>query len=712
MATLAAYPGWYRDDVLLRQDITEAAIVRSYTPTDEDLGSWDASAEKNGSVMAYVSGTKLTLVCDSLTEIPAQMFFKFLSLEKVSGLSKVEVIGERAFCYTPKISSIDIDPAKLTYIGDNAFRMSSAEDAVDLSSVPFSVVGDMATRHKRWGDKLEAIQGIKPARSVYFDVPYSEQQTKYDDIPYGTKDGKEYTVAEGGCNGLSCYHIWNALYAGSRKEYKSFREWFDKTLNINKDWAKKYDYTLAMLADALGWTLPKQYVVYANDGVTALNAILDKLMYGVPVMIQMWSVNELGSQHNVCVVGCDAETRKLAVMDSSVVGTAGVLSWLAFEDIFNDGGDTDTDRVYIIDFNVPVLDARNGWYKSSTAKSTITEIEIVREVPSDFHDDENWKASSDGKVMAYRDGTKLTIAGNGCRFIWCNSDSSYLFSGATTSDFFNNVTRIKGAELLNTRDVVSITGILSGCKALTFIKYEDWDMANCEAMNSAFQFLCSYEKLDFSKWTAPKVKTLRMAFQGNVKIGTPALVSIKGLGGIGTNGITNISAMCNGCSNLQEIDIANLHVSIAAGETGQEQNTFNGCSNLKHLDFSNWNNKNAGNSTDMLTGTNLEKITIGKNFRFNGFSLPASDESKIPLADGNWYDIDGTAYTSDRVAAANVARTYYASKFVIEGEDKTRVFVTAGLLKQMAMAARAKSGKEDLLKPADALRLLALETDT
>jgi surface protein len=231
-------------------------------------------------------------------------------------------------------------------------------------------------------------------------------------------------------------------------------------------------------------------------------------------------------------------------------------------------------------------------------------------------------------------------------------------------------------------------------------------------MNSAFQILSSLKSLDLSKWNVRKVKTMRMMFQGHGgAYGPSGLVSVGDLSGWATESLEDVSYMCSYCENLAELDITGFDVSKVTKENGM-QRTFYHCGLLRELDFSNWNNKDAASSLDMLSYTPLEKITIGKNFRFNGFSLPASDESKIPLADGNWYDIDGTAYTSDRVAAANVARTYYASKFVIEGEDKTRVFVTAGLLKQMAMAARSKSGKEDLLKPADALRLLALETDT
>ena len=99
MAILAE--SWYDriEHIVPRQNITEVAVVRSYTPNRNELASWDASFALDGSAMAYIAGTKLTIVCDLLTEIPEKMFFKFVALEKIYGLNAVTTIGELAFCY-------------------------------------------------------------------------------------------------------------------------------------------------------------------------------------------------------------------------------------------------------------------------------------------------------------------------------------------------------------------------------------------------------------------------------------------------------------------------------------------------------------------------------------------------------------------------------------------------------------------------------------
>lgn len=61
--TLAPNSTWFTQGgtTVKRASITEINIVDRYTPTGNETASWDASADKDGSVMCYVNGTKLTL---------------------------------------------------------------------------------------------------------------------------------------------------------------------------------------------------------------------------------------------------------------------------------------------------------------------------------------------------------------------------------------------------------------------------------------------------------------------------------------------------------------------------------------------------------------------------------------------------------------------------------------------------------------------------
>ena len=191
MATFAEK--WYNrsGDIVLKQDITEVEIVRSYSLTGNEVVSWDASADGDRSVMAYITGTKLTIVCDSFTDIPKGMFSGFISLEKVTGLRSATTVGKHAFAGCYSLKEIDLDPANLTSLGEGAFRMSNVEDVLDLSLMSSDAeVGDWATRAKRWGDKLADVQSVQfPANKIYFDVPNADSQVKaeYADIPFVTQ---------------------------------------------------------------------------------------------------------------------------------------------------------------------------------------------------------------------------------------------------------------------------------------------------------------------------------------------------------------------------------------------------------------------------------------------------------------------------------------------------------------------------------------------
>lgn len=724
MATIAAYPGWYKgDDTLLRHDVTEVAIVSEYT-APKNTPSWNASTDENDPIPAYLIGTKLILVCNGLTEIPDLMFNRFVSLKRAEGFKSVTSVGNWAFYCTPALEYIDLDPSKLKSIGNDAFRLSSAEDSVDLSNVASSITGERATRSSRWSAAaLEAIRAVDFPKHVYLDVPNADSQLNYKHVDYATKDGETISVADGGCPTLTAYHAWNCLHAGTNKVYTDFLTWFNAKLNVDTDGDGIGDYAANTDKDSgyrardyetLGWVqTDSKYIENENQ----LKDIIERLSYGFPVDITI-RANTANGYHSVLIIGCDPATRKLAIVDSGAHVDYGVVYWISYEDICTESneGAGDCEVIRYVNYKPPILAAGNAWFSQGNhgiAKSSITEIEIVREVPAEFQYDKCWDASAtgDGKVMAYVKGSKLTIAGNGYRFIWGNSDSRYMFSGTTITDFFDHLTRIDGAELLHMRNVKTILGLLSGCKALTYINLEEWDMANCEAMNSAFQFLCSYKHLDFSKWRAPKVTTLRMAFQGNSGIGIPALVSIKGLGGIGTDGLLeDISLMCYNCENLEEVDIKGLNVANVTKSDGMYR-AFYGCSSLESLDFTGWDNTNAASSAEVLNGTCLQKVTTCKTFKAKGFSLPDPSASITPCADGNWYDEDRNPYPTAQLMQGD-ERTYYSSEYWLEGLDQDDVLVKNGFLKQLAMAARYKTGTTDKMKPAEALKVLALDLAT
>ena len=113
----------------------------------------------------------------------------------------------------------------------------------------------------------------------------------------------------------------------------------------------------------------------------------------------------------------------------------------------------------------PVLAPSSSWYKGTTAKSTITEISLVDSYASTGSETESWDASAagDGSVMAYIDGTKLILAGNGYGKIFANADSSYAFSGNTSNTRLSSLTTVTGMDLLDTSKVTNMLSMFDTC---------------------------------------------------------------------------------------------------------------------------------------------------------------------------------------------------------------------------------------------------------
>jgi len=140
----------------------------------------------------------------------------------------------------------------------------------------------------------------------------------------------------------------------------------------------------------------------------------------------------------------------------------------------------------------PVLAPSSSWYKGTTAKNTITEISLVDSYTSTGSETESWDASAagNGSVMAYIDGTKLILAGNGYGKIFANADSSYAFGGNTSNTRFSSLTTVTGMELFDTSRVTDMSGMFSRCYELTSLDVSNFNTANVTSMNSMF-YNCS-----------------------------------------------------------------------------------------------------------------------------------------------------------------------------------------------------------------------------
>lgn len=665
MATLAAYPEWYErsGNIVTMEDITEVAVVGSYVTTGKEVASWNAASE--GSIMCHIVGTKLFIVWGGLTEIPSRMFSYFILLEKITGLGSVTIINDWAFYRCHSLKSVDLIPEKLTKIGEGAFMHSSTEDALDVSKLPANVeLGANATRRQRWGDELTAIQSMEfPKKRIFLDVPNHDSQLKdvYKEVPFITDENTgevTYTLYDG-CSKFGLYHTWNALHAGTSKAYPDMLSWWNATLNADGKYAETTHFVNAYFerdCATLGWEhIGYEQVVDSSQ----LSYILDELSHGLPVYV---GITTRDLYHGIVIIGCEPVTRKLAYVDSGIRYDRGTICWVAYEDIFIGGANHPNEGIYKIDFNVPMLASGSTWFTqggTTVKRANITDIEIVREYTPSGNETASWDASAEKNrsVMAYVNGTKLTIAGNGYYAIWANPNSSYAFADSAKKDNFKNVWNFNGLPLLNVGKATDITRIFCFCgsqllssKTPMYFDVANWNVSNVTSMGGAF-IQVPAETLPIDDWDV--------------------------------SSSTNFADM------------------------------FTGCLLLRELDLSKWVVSDNADTSYMLYGNSLlEKVTLGERFKVDHTDYATFDVTNaeyIPYADGNWYDSDYNAYAPAEIPS-NVARTYYASKFIAADDDDTMVFVRNGTLRKMAVALRHKSGKTDTMLPSEfAEAVLALE---
>lgn len=141
---LASGKTWYKS-AMRSNDITEMQLVDTYTATGSETESWDASAAQDGSVKAYLNGTKLTIAGNGSGKIIAnadssQAFYGFDSVPGITGLDKLDTSNVtnmyQMFSDCWALTSLDLsnfNTSKVTNMGW-MFHNCKALTSVDVSS--------------------------------------------------------------------------------------------------------------------------------------------------------------------------------------------------------------------------------------------------------------------------------------------------------------------------------------------------------------------------------------------------------------------------------------------------------------------------------------------------------------------------------------------------------------------------------------------------
>ena len=352
---------------------------------------------------------------------------------------------------------------------------------------------------------------------------------------------------------------------------------------------------------------------------------------------------------------------------------------------------------------LPILAAGDTWYKGTKGEQqAITQIEIADTYSGASTKSWDASAAQDGSVMAYVNGTKLIIAGNGYGKVLANANSSKAFSG------FTALTSIAGIKKLDTSNVTSMEYMFFNCMALTSLDVSSFDTSRVTYMNSMFGGCSTLTSLDLSSFDTSKVTKMDDMFSGCKKLTSLDLSSFDtskvtkmddmfyncwaltrlNVFNSATSQVTNMSGMFSGCSKLTSLDLSSFDTSkvtnmsnmfsSCSGLTGLDVSSFDtsrvtymnsmfgGCSTLTSLDLSSFDTSKVTNMRHMFNGCyKLQAVTLSTKFKFVGTDgyLPTPSSTYISGADGKWYDTtDGTGYTPAELAGVTrtETRTYVA----------------------------------------------------
>lgn len=345
--------------------------------------------------------TRLVNNSHRLVKIGKYAFYDCFGLTTAAGLSNIQTIGKGAFVNTPSLRKTDLSE-KLVQVDLFGLHISSAQDQMKEAALFNAVMEDASTRQVKWkAETLQEIQSSRIPQTVILPVKAPDQQYYYNDIEYMSTvaDGQylRYAADGGGCTGLAMYHAYAA--ATGDHGVKSFREFWWKALKaetmlidvtqwigngieplmayINgvdaadglqegvelsggRVWFHIRNFSggtddweiLGAMLRALGWGSSGQLVI---RGAEEKKRILRAIYSGKPVLANVnhtlldTGVNE--AEHTVCIVGADAVSQKLVVVDSVwAAGTRGHVYKVAFEDLFyGDGVETVSNSIIVLE---------------------------------------------------------------------------------------------------------------------------------------------------------------------------------------------------------------------------------------------------------------------------------------------------------------------------------------------------------------------------
>jgi surface protein len=201
----------------------------------------------------------------------------------------------------------------------------------------------------------------------------------------------------------------------------------------------------------------------------------------------------------------------------------------------------------------------------------------------------------------------------------------------------------------DTGSCTNMAAMFYGCGHLTELDLHTWDTTKVTTLNHMFTDCFNLEVINVSGWQTPSLENLDGTFNDCRK------VKVLDVSSFNTSKVFVFAQTFEACNSLEQI-IGLENWDTAKGNDFSE--FFHQCGSLKEANLSSFDTRNASSSKQTYPGVgnwvflrffsgcnNLEKITFGANFSFDGNgSCPDGYKLEMPASsgvngwDGKWYN--------------------------------------------------------------------------
>ena len=307
--------------------------------------------------------------------------------------------------------------------------------------------------------------------------------------------------------------------------------------------------------------------------------------------------------------------------------------------------------------NVEVLDI------SGFNTSNVTDMSRMLQGMSSLKklDISNWDTSKVTTMANMFDGLKTIDTLDVSKFNTSNvTDMSFMFhemsnlktlnvSGFDTSkvtdmkQMFSYMGNLETLDLSNwiIKKDTQITKMMLETKNVAHLVLNDLDLSDHSSLatlyDNIFQYTSLLETLEVKNWDISNITSLDSFYQK--VFGAPVNVTELDLSGWTTQNVIDMTSLFEGANKLESINLSGW----TTNNVVSLNRAFAGATELNTLDLSNWNTEDAGMTEMFIEVGNLERLTLGDDFRFNASASLSSPVSSNKESTGYWTREDGNS---------------------------------------------------------------------